>query len=165
MNQTEVWTSRKDGEIRLSDMDDEHVLNLIAWMRRNRNALRRSASACLTASVMIGAPDDVMADWEREVDDDRRTSDEDWLDRQPLMCELMRMARLDLKSRLRKGSDDEPASVGGAQHSVFIIEGCDDDDQSVYGVFSTRKRAKRVMRARFAPYVRVEVTEYPVDPS
>lgn len=155
MNQTEVWTSRKDGEIRLSDMDDEHVLNLIAWMRRNRNALRRSCDAVMMV-YLVNAPDDVLA--ASEIAD--QISDEDWLDMQPLMRELMRRARANLKTRLCKGSDDA-SRMSIDPKSVFVVEGCGRYDQEVRSVWSTHKRAKRALKAEIWP---ARVTAYAIDP-
>lgn len=94
LEQTEVWVARGGIKIPLARMDAEHRRNTLEMLRR-RADYQRSMYYLTQEQTYANAPDDVYCVFEQEMAmalDDRAI---DWLERRPLVKELMRLVKLD----------------------------------------------------------------------
>lgn len=92
LEQTEYWYGQDGFPYRLTEMEQSHRINVLAFLRRRaRNIYERHQWAEL--KVMETAPDDVFAGWEAENERRLNSDPVEWLNSMPLMQELERLVK------------------------------------------------------------------------
>lgn len=70
----DVWWKSGYGAVKITDMDDQHIINVLNLLENKVSDLR----AHYAMRYLMNAPDDVF-------DDDERTPDTEWFEEQPLI--------------------------------------------------------------------------------